>query len=142
MSMEHQLYEATKNLIEQRYPTGWGGAAAIRVEDGTIYTSVAPEVINASTELCMETGAILEAHKFGKKVTHSICLAREDENSELKILSPCGVCQERLFYWGPQMRCAITNPEQLVIFKPLNELQPYHWTEVYHDEMVEMWNKR
>lgn len=37
MSMEHQLYEATKNLIEQRYPTGWGGAAAIRVEDGTIY---------------------------------------------------------------------------------------------------------
>lgn len=50
----------------------------------------------------METGAIVEAHKFGKKVTHSICLARADESSELKILSPCGICQERLFYWGPQ----------------------------------------
>lgn len=58
-----------------------------------------PDVINASTELCMETGAILEAHKFHKKVTHSICLARENEHSELKVLSPCGVCQERLFYW-------------------------------------------
>ena len=32
----------------------------------------------------METGAILEAHKFQKKVTHSICLARENEHSELK----------------------------------------------------------
>ena len=43
-----------KQLIEQRYPNDWGGAAAIRVEDGTIYTSVAPDVINASTELCMK----------------------------------------------------------------------------------------
>lgn len=58
-------------------PTGWGGAAAIRVEDGTIYTSVAPDVINASTELCIETGAILEAHKFSKEVTHSIWIAED-----------------------------------------------------------------
>ena len=77
LNIEQQLYDVVKQLIEQRYPNDWGGAAAIRVEDGTIYTSVAPGVINASTELCMETGAILEAHKFQKKVTHSICLARK-----------------------------------------------------------------
>lgn len=136
------MYDAVKQLIEQRYPTGWGGAAAIRVEDGTIYTSVAPDCINDSTALCMETGAIVEAHKFGKKVTHSICLARADESSELKILSPCGICQERLFYWGPQVQCAITNPKQAVHFKPLSELQPYHWTEVYHDELSEEWKSR
>lgn len=33
-------------------------------EGGRILTSVSPEVINASAELCMETGAILEAHKL------------------------------------------------------------------------------
>lgn len=142
LSIEQQLYDAVKNLIEQRYPHNWGGAAAIRVEDGSIYTSVAPDVINASTELCMETGAILEAHKFHKKVTHSICLARENEHSELKVLSPCGVCQERLFYWGPEVLCAITNSKQDIIFKPLKELQPYHWSEAYHDEFVKEWSTR
>ena len=71
--IDKELYNAVKNLVEERYPNGWGGAAAIRVEDGTIYTSVAPEVINDSTNLCMETGAILDAHKYNKKVTHSIC---------------------------------------------------------------------
>ena len=142
LNIEQQLYDVVKQLIEQRYPNDWGGAAAIRVEDGTIYTSVAPGVINASTELCMETGAILEAHKFQKKVTHSICLARENEHSELKVLSPCGVCQERLFYWGPEVQCAITNAKQDIICKPLKELQPYHWTEAYHDEMAKEWSTR
>ena len=61
---------------------------------------------------------------------------RENEHSELKVLSPCGVCQERLFYWGPKVQCAITNAKQDIIFKPLKELQPYHWTEAYHDEMA------
>ena len=139
--IDQELYNAVKKLIEARYPIGWGGAAAVRVEDGTIYTSVAPEVINDSTALCMETGAILEAHKYNKKVTHSICLAREDEHSPLKVLSPCGVCQERLFYWGPQVQCAISNDTQAIIFKTLNELQPYHWTDTYYDEMVEHWRK-
>lgn len=136
-----ELYNAVKKLIEQRYPTGWGGAAAIRVEDGTIYTSVAPEVINDATNLCMETGAILEAHKFNKNVTHSICLAREDEQSPLKVLSPCGICQERLFYWGPQVQCAISNHTEAMTFTSLKDLQPYHWTEAYYDEMLAHWQK-
>lgn len=139
--IDDELYHAVKKLIEARYPIGWGGAAAVRVEDGSIYTSIAPEAINDSTALCMETGAILEAHKYNKKVTHSICLAREDEHSTLKVLSPCGVCQERLFYWGPQVQCAISNDTQTIIFKALNELQPYHWTANYYDEMIEHWRK-
>lgn len=65
--IEKELYIALKELVDVRYLSGWGGAAAVRVEDGTIYTSVAPEVINDSTALCMETGAILEAHKYNKK---------------------------------------------------------------------------
>ncbi|MEK4385824.1 cytidine deaminase [Solibacillus sp. FSL W7-1464] len=139
--LDKELYNAVKELVDVRYSSGRGGAAAVRVEDGTIYTSVAPEVINDSTALCMETGAILEAYKFNKKVTHSICLARENELSPLKVLSPCGICQERLFYWGPQVQCAISNDTQAVIFKTLKELQPYHWTDTYYDEMTEHWQK-
>ncbi|MET3848038.1 MULTISPECIES: cytidine deaminase [unclassified Paenibacillus] len=138
MSIEQQMYDEVIELIRKRYPTGWGGAAAVRLIDGTILTSVAPEVINDSTHLCMETGAILEAHKLNKKVTHSICLARDDEMSPYKVLSPCGVCQERLFYWGPDVNCAVTVPGGELVFKTLAEIQPYHWSTAY-DDLKEKW---
>lgn len=133
MSIEQQLYEVTTNFIKKRYPIGWGGAAAMHTEDGEILISVAPEVINASTELCMETGAICEAHKLDKKVTHSICAVRNDENAPFKILTPCGVCQERLFYWGSDVKAAIYSPNEDIIFKTLKEIQPYHWYEAYRE---------
>lgn len=131
MDIERKLYQSAVELIEKRYPSGWGGAAAMYTEDGQILTSVAPDIINASTELCMETGAILEAHKLNTKVTHSICIARENENSVFTVLTPCGVCQERLFYWGENVKAAITNPNGELIFKTLKEIQPYHWYKAY-----------
>lgn len=131
MDIEKKLYEAAVQLVEKRYPSGWGGAAALYSEDGHILTSVAPEVINAATELCMETGAILEAHKLNTKVTHSICVARENEKSKFVVLTPCGVCQERLFYWGENVKAAVTNSDGSLIFKTLKEIQPYHWYKVY-----------
>ncbi|MFD1067142.1 cytidine deaminase [Oceanobacillus locisalsi] len=134
MDIEKKLYDSAVKLIKAKYSSGWGGAATMALEDGTILTSIAPEVIVASTELCMETGAILEAHKLGKKVTHSMCLVRDDEHSEFKVLSPCGVCQERLFYWGPSVKVAVSIPGKDVVFKTLSEVQPYHWTAAYPDE--------
>ncbi|MBV6682328.1 cytidine deaminase [Bacillus sp. JRC01] len=134
MTTEQQLYEAAIDLINTRYPTGWGGAAAMMTKGGRVLTSVAPEVINASTELCMETGAILEAHKFADEVTHTICVAREDEHAPYQILTPCGVCQERLFYWGPKVKAGIYTADGHVEFKRLDEIQPYHWYQAYRGE--------
>ncbi|MFD6438744.1 cytidine deaminase [Peribacillus sp. NPDC060186] len=139
MNTEQKLFDAVTNLIEKRYPEGWGGAAAMALEDGSILTSVAPDIINDSTNLCMETGAILEAHKLNKKITHSICVVRDDEKSEFKVLSPCGICQERLFYWGPTVKVAVTLPGRDLTFKTLAEVQPYHWTAAY-EEYKEKWN--
>lgn len=129
--IEKSIYEAAVELINQRYPTGWGGAAAMFTDSGLILTSVAPEIINASTELCIETGAILEAHKLNVKITHSICVVRENEKSEYKVLTPCGICQERLFYWGSTVKAGITDFEEKIIFKTLEEIQPYHWYRAY-----------
>lgn len=135
MNTAHTLYKEAVDLIEKKYPSGWGGAAAIKLEDGTVLTSIAPEVINAATELCMETGAILEAHKLGQKVTHSLCIARDDEQSAFEVLSPCGICQERLFYWGADVKAAVTTLEKNeIIFKTLAEIQPYHWTAALNQE--------
>ncbi|WP_214053169.1 hypothetical protein [Photorhabdus caribbeanensis] len=41
MNIEQELYHAAVNLIEKRYPKGWGGAAAVRTESGKILTSIA-----------------------------------------------------------------------------------------------------
>ncbi|MGP4072860.1 cytidine deaminase [Piscibacillus sp. B03] len=134
MSIEQTLYQSAKDLIRKRYPTGWGGAAAMCTENGEVLTSVAPEVINASTELCIETGAILEAHKHKTRITHSLCLVRDHENDEFKVLTPCGVCQERLMYWGNGVKVAVSMNEQPLLFKTLTEVQPYHWSQAYSDE--------
>ncbi|OEH93612.1 cytidine deaminase [Bacillus solimangrovi] len=136
MNIEQQLYQTAIELIKMRYPRGWGGAAAMCLEDGQIVTSVAPEVINDQTNLCIETGSILEAHKLNKKVTHAICVVRDDESTEFKILSPCGICQERLFYWGREVQVAVSTADNRrpVSFKSLGELQPFHWSLAYKDE--------
>ncbi|MBM7578606.1 cytidine deaminase [Jeotgalibacillus terrae] len=141
MSIEQTLYDEVIQVLKERYPEGWGGAAAVRLDDGTILTSVAPEIINDSTNLCIETGAILEAHKLNRKVTHSICVVRDDGESAFKILSPCGICQERLFYWGPAVKVAVTIPAQSLTFKTLAEVQPYHWSAVY-EEFKEKWKDK
>ncbi|MDQ0350344.1 cytidine deaminase [Alkalibacillus filiformis] len=133
MNIEQKLYQTAIDLIEKRYPSGWGGAAAMYTEDDQILTSVSPDVINASTELCIETGSILEAHKLNTKVTHTICVAREDENANFIVLTPCGVCQERLFYWGENVKAAVTNPDGKLLYKTLKEIQPYHWYKAYKE---------
>ncbi|MDQ2078422.1 cytidine deaminase [Marinimicrobium sp. ABcell2] len=130
MSADQELYDAAVALIERRYPTGFGGAAAIRTETGKILTSVAPETKNDALSLCMEVGAYLEAHKLNEAVTHSLCLCREHEAGEYLILSPCGICQERLVHWGGGVQVAISTPENQLTFKSLRELMPYHWSVV------------
>lgn len=128
MTIETTLFDQAKLLIKRRYPTGWGGAASIRTKSGKILTSVAPDTKNDGLSLCMEVGAILEAHKLNEGVTHSLCIYREDENSPFVVLTPCGICQERLVHWGGDVLAAISNKDIQLIFKTLRELQPHHWS--------------
>ncbi|ENY5168578.1 TPA: cytidine deaminase [Vibrio parahaemolyticus] len=119
--IEKDLYDAAVQLIETRYPTGWGGAAAVRTRSGKILTSVAPDVKNDALSLCMEVGAYLEAHKLDEAVTHSLCICREDENGDFLVLSPCGICQERLVHWGGDVKAAISNENNKLVFKTIRE---------------------
>jgi len=134
MTLEKTLFNKAVEFIKERYPNGWGGAAVIHTDDGRDLISVAPEVFNASTELCIETGAICEAHKFNVKVTHCICVVRDDENSKFKVLTPCGICQERLRYWGGDVRVGITTDDGELRFAELSELMPYYWGRAYSEK--------
>lgn len=135
--IEQEMYRKAVELIEKRYPVGWGGAGVVHTENGHYFTSVSIDTANASAALCIETGAMLEAHKYNEKVTHCMCLIRNDEHSPYKVLSPCGICQERLRYWGEQVQVAVTTDTDELLFVPLKILQPYHWTNAYPISEVE-----
>lgn len=137
--IEKEMYNKAVKLIEKRYPTGWGGAGVVHTANGNYYTSVANDTANASAALCIETGAMLEAHKYNEKVTHCMCLVRDDENAEFKVLSPCGICQERLRYWGEDVQVAVVTKDGSLLFVELRELQPYHWTKAYLKNELEYW---
>ncbi len=129
--IEQKMFRLATELIEQRYPTGWGGAAVVRTAQDHYFTSVSIETANASAVLCIEVGAMCEAHKYNERVTHCLCVVRDDETSPYKVLSPCGICQERLRYWGESVQVAVTTGEPAPLFLELRELQPYHWTNAY-----------
>ncbi|MDP2379237.1 MAG: cytidine deaminase [Pseudohongiella sp.] len=135
MNIEIDLYNAAVNLIQDRYPEGWGGAAAVMTSTGRLLTSVAPDTKNDALALCMEVGAYLEAHKLNEAVTHSLCIYRDDEHSQFKILTPCGICQERLVHWGGSVLAAVTNVENKLIFVQVRDLQPFHWSGVNGSEL-------
>jgi len=131
--IEQEMYRIAVEFIEKRYPEGWGGAAVMHTQDGQYLTSVAMDTIDANVELCIETGALCEASKYDLKITHSLCVAREDERSEYKVLTPCGVCQERLRYYGTDVMAGVTTKDGALKFVRLDELQPYHWTNAFDD---------
>lgn len=131
------MYRLAVELIQKRYKKGWGGAAVIRTEKDSYFTSVPIETANASAILCIEVGAMCEAHKYNEKVTHCLCVVRDDENAPFKVLSPCGICQERLRYWGEDVKVGVTTPDNSLRFVALRELTPYHWSAAYSSEELE-----
>ena len=131
MNIEQTLYDTAVDFIKNRYPTGWGGAAVIHTDDNRFLISVAIDVFNASAELCIETGAICEAHKWKVGVSHCISVVRDDEHSEFKVLTPCGICQERLRFWGEDVLVGVTTNDSSLKFVRLGELMPYYWGKAY-----------
>ncbi|WP_299346770.1 cytidine deaminase [uncultured Maritalea sp.] len=133
-NLEKEIYAAAVSLIERRYPKGWGGAAAVRLETGEIITSVSPDTELDVLSVCMELGGFLEAHKQDVPVTHSLCVFRESEDAPFTILSPCGVCQERLRFWGVNVLVAVTNSSNELLFRPLSDLQHHHWSAAFNKD--------
>ncbi|MEG2787809.1 MAG: cytidine deaminase [Romboutsia sp.] len=137
LNIQKFMYEIATEFITKRFPKGWGGVAVIRTEKGNLFTSIALDNANGSTQLCIEVGAMCEAHKYNEKVTHCICVVRENEDKPFTVLTPCGICQERLRYWGTDVLVGVTTKDNTLKFITLEELQPYHWTNAYSFEELD-----
>ncbi|MCT4388781.1 MULTISPECIES: cytidine deaminase [Leuconostoc] len=127
-----KLFDSISKTIDKHYPEGWGGAAGVLLENGDILTSISPEFPNAASSVCMELGSYIQAATLDQKITHTLCLVRENEHDSLTVLTPCGICQERLNFWGNTTQCGIEIlPNGEIHYISLADLQPFHWSRVY-----------
>ena len=133
MGIDQKLVDAAIGLLEKRFVGTEGIAAALYTADGDILTSVFFEPEWGGGGLCAETGAICEAEKLGKRVTASVCVSRLSSDDPIMILTPCGICQERLFHWGGEVEVATPHPDdpQQWVSKTLAEVQPYYWVNAF-----------
>ncbi|MFD8568010.1 hypothetical protein [Streptomyces sp. NPDC059639] len=72
MKLDQTLIDAAVKLMNQRWPEGEpGGAAAARLADGGILTSVGLDNMHGSVALCQETGSFIQAYTENRTVTAS-----------------------------------------------------------------------
>lgn len=80
MNIEKEMFEEAIKLLRERYEEKSGGVAILRLESGKYLTSTWIETNNSMADLCAD------------------CVCRQEDNESYQILSPCGICQERLFF--------------------------------------------
>jgi cytidine deaminase len=131
---------ACRELIEQRFPDGdHQGAAAVLLADGTILTGTSPDFVNPSTEVCHELEPYCAAYRLDQRIVASVCLHRDPDRGFV-VLSPCGICRERLAGHGPDVLAAVADADDptRVRWLPLRELLPHYWLTAFPTE-TEAW---
>jgi cytidine deaminase len=136
MGLDQALVDAAIAQAELRWPGHEeGGAAAVYLDDGRILTSVALDNINAGVSLCHETGAFCQAYTLNRRITASVCVCRLSDPRRYIILPPCGICQERLALWGPDVQVGIPEPDDPTRWqaRTLAEVNPHYWARQFAD---------
>jgi cytidine deaminase len=131
--VDQTFVDAVIAFAAMRFPAGEAVVGAVKTETGKILTSVYVEAAVDTAHLCAETGAICEAHKLGERVVATICVYRDNPERPFRIVPPCGICQERLAFWGFGVEVAVPGeqPGQLWSSRTLADLHPYDWSRVF-----------
>ncbi len=133
MKVDQKLVDAALDFLNKRFPNETeGGVVAMYTDTGKILLSTYAECPNEGAGLCHETGSICEAHKLNEKITATVCLNR-DTGKKPVITPPCGICQERLAFWGMDVSVAVPEDNDYTKWKAitLDELHPYYWGNYY-----------
>lgn len=135
MPLSQSLVDAAMEQAVRRFPTGYAGAAAILTESGRVITSVSFDSPNEAVSLCHEAGAFCEANRLGERVVASVCVSRSSPDRPFLVLPPCGICQERLALWGPEVEVAVSVPGKPGAWesKRLREVNPHYWLDSVRD---------
>ncbi len=133
MKLDQHLVDQAKALLEERYPGAGGIAAAMYTEVGEVLTGIVFDPEWGGGGLCAEAEPLLAAHRLGKRISAVATVGRLEANDPIVILSPCGICQERLYHWGLDVEIAVPDKQDgsLWMMRTLGQIQPHHWVGVY-----------
>jgi cytidine deaminase len=137
-----RVIEACRLLIRDRFDgDGDHGAAAMLLDDGTVLTGTSPNAVNPAVELCHEVEPLCAAFRLGRNVVASACLHRA-QGGRTVVLSPCGVCRERLAVYGPDVAVAVAGSDDpaVAVWKTLGELLPDYWLAAFPEEIDSAWD--
>lgn len=127
------LLQTAIDFAKRRLPTGEAVTAAVMTDQGSIFTGIWNDASVDAATLCAETGPICQAHAAGEAVFASVCVARDFAEQPFRVLPACGICQERLAFWGLEVLIGVPGKAVADIceFKTLRALRPCYW----NDEM-------
>lgn len=134
--------DACRALIDSSFPDdGDQGAATALLADGTILTGTSPAAVNPSVQACHEIEPYCGAYRLNQPIVASVCLHRQPGGRTV-VLSPCGVCRQRLAVYGPAVLVAVadrSNPT-VVVSKSLKEVLPDYWMIAFPEEIDAGWS--
>jgi cytidine deaminase len=133
--------EACQLLIRERFDQVEHGAAAMLLDDRTILTGTAPAAANPAVQICHEMEPFCAAFRLGRSVVASVCL-HQAADGRMLVLSPCGVCRERLAAYGPNVLVAVADRHDttLPVWKQLKDALPDYWMTAFPDEIDAAWS--
>lgn len=135
--VDQLLIDAAVNQIEKRLPLArWATAAAVYLDDGSILTGICLDNFNSAAGLCAEAGPICWAYTENRQIIASVCVNRTVDRSQDLILAPCGLCQERLALWGPDLEVGVADPASGTGWssRRLAELNPSYWASAFAED--------
>ena len=136
MPIDKALFEAAATFLSRRFPADepWIGVAAARTQSNRVLVSTSIDNTNPAATLCFETGVFCYALKFDDPIASLLCVSRND-HGKLDVIAPCGLCQERLRLWGPDLEIAVPSDKDTTVWetRSLRDLQPYYWYGPYED---------
>ena len=96
-----ELIETARETMSRLYrPKRHHIAAALRTTQGKIYTAVHLEAHVGRVAICAESAALCKAVSEGETKFDCVVAVRHprdyDEDREIQIVSPCGMCRELL----------------------------------------------
>jgi cytidine deaminase len=112
---DHELIEAAREAIRQRYRNDWQEVgAALRTREGRIVTGVNIDAYLGRMAVCAEPIAIGRAiTEAGDKGIETIVAVRhpkpEDTDRTIKVVSPCGMCRETIYDYDANARVIVPN---------------------------------
>ena len=122
----NELLNACKQAIKNSYApySGFRVAAAVKTEDGKVYTGVNIENASYGLTVCAERVAVFKAVSSGSRKIIEVMVYVEDDPPA----PPCGACLQVIAEFSENPRIYMVSKTGRVITSTLDELLPLRFS--------------